>query len=101
MQNYKNDLPYILAYKSRNFGQILDIIFSIRLIRGSVFSTEQYTSKYQIYGSKNSIRLIRGSTYTRVYTVLRPFDFLAQLNSSSPEFAFAKFWEVLKKSSGS
>ncbi len=28
-------VPYILAYKSRNFGQKLNNIFSIRLIRGS------------------------------------------------------------------
>jgi hypothetical protein len=28
-------LPYILAYKSRNFGRILSVFFFIRLIRGS------------------------------------------------------------------
>ena len=28
-------------------------------------------------------------------------NFRAQLNFSGPEFSFAKFWEVLKKSSGS
>ena len=35
-------LPYILAYKSRNFGQNLAIIFSIRLIRGSNFRALKY-----------------------------------------------------------
>ena len=30
------------------FGQILDIIFFIRLIRGSVFNTVQYITKYPI-----------------------------------------------------
>ncbi len=32
---FKVDLPYILAYKSRNFGQNLNNISSIRLIRES------------------------------------------------------------------
>ncbi len=31
----KLGIPYIFAYKSRNFGQILTYFFSIRLIRGS------------------------------------------------------------------
>jgi hypothetical protein len=30
-------IPYILVYKSRNFGRFLELIFSIRLIRGSNF----------------------------------------------------------------
>jgi hypothetical protein len=37
MRPSKN-VPYILAYKSRNFGQFLTNIFSIRLIRGSEMS---------------------------------------------------------------
>ena len=63
-------LPYILAHKSRNFGQILANIVSIRLIRGSVFSTIQNTSKSQKYATKSSLLLLRRSTYTRVYTVV-------------------------------
>ena len=46
--------PYILGYKSINFGQFLDIIFSIRLTRESV------TSKYHISDFKNSFQLICG-----------------------------------------
>ena len=84
-------IPYILAYKSRNFGQNLAKILSIRLIRGSnVFGLK--TGFYHLFVCfktiltfwrriKNlnfgpflvlffSIRLIRGSTYTRVYTVI-------------------------------
>ena len=36
-------LPYILAYKSRNFGQNLSNIFSIRLIRGSQINISKMT----------------------------------------------------------
>ena len=61
------EVPYILAYKSINFGQILGNISSILLIRGCVFSNVQYTSKYQKSASESSLRLIRGSTYKRVY----------------------------------
>jgi hypothetical protein len=39
MIDHRNKIPYILAYKSRNFGQILDKILSIRLIRGSKLLT--------------------------------------------------------------
>ena len=31
------DLPYILAYKSRNFGQKKAFIFSIRLLYASLY----------------------------------------------------------------
>ena len=43
---FRKKIPYILSYKSRNFGQILDIIFSIRLIRES-----NYTRAYTVSGS--------------------------------------------------
>ena len=64
------ELPYTLACKSKNFGQKLAFNFSIRLIRGSGFRVAQYIRKFPKMVHKNPIRLIRGSTYTRVYTVL-------------------------------
>jgi hypothetical protein len=83
-------LPYILAYKLRNFGHFLTNIFSIRLICGSetmlpkmveidFFNIIQLNnhSKHKIFLSNFgrflanifSIQLIRGSTCMRVYTV--------------------------------
>ena len=86
-----NKVPYILAYKSRNFGPNLAKILSVRLIRGSNifgFKTDFYhlfvclktlLSFWRRIKNLNfgpffehffSIRLIRGSTYMRVYTVI-------------------------------
>ncbi len=62
-------LPYILAYKSRNFGQILPNIFPIRLIRGS--------------------------TYTRVYTVFTVFCLIQPSSKQIICFNFGKQNSVL------
>ncbi len=83
-------LPYILAYKSRNFGHFLANIFLIQHIRGSETMIQKWLklaffnimplnnfSKQIIFFSNFghslanifSIWLIHGSTYTRVYTV--------------------------------
>ena len=32
----EGNLPYILAYKTKNFGQNINVLFTIRLIRGSL-----------------------------------------------------------------
>ncbi len=87
----RKKLPYILSYKSRNFGQNSDKILSIRLIRrgSNIWSFKMSFIHYlhvswqykwldqlfkninliQIFGLIFSIRLIRESTYMRVYTV--------------------------------
>ncbi len=86
-----NYIPYRLAYKSRNFGQFVANIFSFRLIRGSqilwsklivfcfistvkpqwyILSTNKIFKFWTVFATFFPIRLIRGSTYTRVYTVL-------------------------------
>jgi len=48
----------VLAYQSKNFGQILGNIFSIRLIRGSVFSSKQVNTKYMLRLSTSILGLI-------------------------------------------
>ncbi len=101
-----NYIPYILAYKSRNFGQYLDKIWSIRLILGS---QKNYPKMYQIhlirvskpYIHKNKAlyfsnfghllsNFFFNSTYTRVYTVI--WSLTWKPSSARASLAFVKVW---------
>ena len=54
--------PYVLAYKSTNFGHFLIEFLSIRLIRGSIFTTiNKHNQQFPKFASKKL-----NSTYTRV-----------------------------------
>ena len=49
----KPKIPYILTYKSMNFGPNLAIIFSIQLMRRSNFRAEQYIEEFKILALQN------------------------------------------------
>jgi hypothetical protein len=59
-------LPYILAYKSRNFGQILSYILTIRLIPGS----KHYSICFPV-GTNASNKFGRSFTYFIVYLLIK------------------------------
>ena len=75
------EVPYLLAYKSINFGQILGNISSILLIRGCVFSNVQYTSTYPKSASESSLRLIRGRLINEYSVALFTIRVLALFQS--------------------
>jgi hypothetical protein len=68
-------LPFILAYKSRNFWQNVNSKIAIQLIHELVKNNTNFTYKWvfnfgQNIAFKMTIQLVRGSNYTRVYMVV-------------------------------